>query len=199
MDCIFCNGSITDQPSCTLLCGHVGHTRCVLISGLTYNFERFTCITCNTRIISDELVLEIFPDTNISTEISKITEKQEFNESCTNLLKIYKKYNKDIRSLTKEITPILKEYKKYIKPQLTILKSYIKSKKELIKKLDVYKTVRKSQNSFTRAINSIVRKYNINRYELNRYLATLGNYKYGTLFRYNIQRKLNRNFYIRIR
>lgn len=200
MNCTFCTLEINEQPMSTLLCGHACHTICLLRNGLSDNFERYRCKTCDMKIVPDELIAEVYggEDQGAIDIKNLIANSEGFNNACKNAIVLYKNHRKNDNLLTKAMRPITNIYKTNVKPQLSILKNYIKSKRKEIVDLNIYKETIKTQNSLSRSINQMALDFNLNRYDLSRHLATLAKTTRRSLYRYNLSMKLNRIFRIRV-
>jgi hypothetical protein len=168
-------------------------------TGLDLNFERFRCVTCDTKVIPDDLIEEVYQEQPNIANLNKLVATSEpFNEGCKKVITLYKNFKKCENILTKTIRPIVSTYKTFVKPQISILNNFIKAKKKEIKDLSVYKEATKSHRIFKRTLTSLVEKFTVNRYDLSRHLCRLMGQPRRNFYYYDLRMKIDRKFRIRI-
>jgi hypothetical protein len=168
-------------------------------SGLNLNFERFRCPTCDTKVIPDELIEDVYQENSSLSQLNKLAKDSEpFKEACKNVIVLYKNFKKSEANLAKTIRPIISTYKTFVKPQISILSNYIKSKKKEIKELPIYKDATKNQRAFKRSLINLSENYTVNRYDLSRHLSRLMGQPRRTFYFCDLRMHIERRFRIRI-
>jgi len=181
------------------MCGHTFHTKCILVDILhAEQVEDYPCVDCNQNIISQELFLEAFPILNQQNqqEEEQLTPSEEFNNGIKNIIVTFTTFKSKRSKLNKKIKEIYNEFKTFIKPQVSILKNYIESKKQSIKNLEEYKENSKSFSKLKRSMQSFCRTYNMNEYQLTKYIRTHHIKNIGILYFYDTKYFLKRKFRI---
>ena len=174
MECSLCNTQLLEeQPKSTLMCGHIFHTRCMLLRLYTVEIEECRCITCQVNIITPDIMLEVHPVVNDTVAITpELQESEAFKTDIKELVKIYKESSKCKNALLKKSKEAIAEFNRVVKPQLTILKNYKKQTYATIKAMDEYKAAIRGFGKYTRFLTTICGRHNLNQYDVRTYLRT---------------------------
>jgi hypothetical protein len=174
MECSLCNTEILDElPTCTLMCGHTFHTRCVIVSCYSLNIGERTCRTCNEGIVTPDIREEVDQDTEEPDTITpELQQSEGFKNDIKELVKLYKDSSKAKNALLKKSKETIAEFNRVVKPQLTILKNYKKQTYASIAAMDEYKNSMKGFRKYSRFLTIICGRYNINQYDVRSYLRT---------------------------
>lgn len=174
MECSVCNTEILEeQPKCTLMCGHIFHTRCMIISFYTMEIIDCRCRTCDLVIVTPDIVQEVQPEVNNTVAITpELQESEAFKTDIKELVKLYRESSKHKNALLKKSKEVITEFNRIVKPQLTILKNYKKQTYASIKATDEYKAAIRGFGKYSRFLTTVCGRHNINQYDVRSYLRT---------------------------
>jgi hypothetical protein len=208
--CAQCNLVIPiGEAKIDLLCGHSGHTRCLLQSVIRIrDIQDLTCSTCNIPIFSDFLFAAQREEDEVTEEmkIQKIRDKYWEN---TAFRQGVRDYVKSIRSTIKArngLLKVIKQKKSAIHTEITAIKEQIRQLidpyKNTIKTLAEYKGYNLARSRTKRALQKLQEIENISKNDLRSAL----NRQHGLRvwpncwrYRQSATRIINNKFYYRIR
>ena len=193
MDCSLCNHEITEeQPTMTLMCSHVFHTRCMITELYHTDIQFYQCRVCNVTVMPPELLHELAPihDSAITPALAAT---ESFKNDMDTVIKKYKESKKAHTALHAKIKDTIKEFNAAVKPQLLLLYNHKKATFNAIKTLDEYKLALKTSHAYTRFLTSMCGRHVCRAYEVVRYIrdtkrVALGSGRY--LFKWSILHKL---------
>ena len=163
---------LEEQPKCTFMCGHIFHTRCILLSLYDINLEFYRCRDCEVDVFTPDIMQEAMPVEEATTITTELEATETFKTDIKELVKIYRQSSKYKNALLKKSKETIAEFNRVVKPQLTILKNYKKQTYASIKAMDEYKAAIRGFGKYSRFLTTICRRHNLNQYDVRTYLRT---------------------------
>ena len=174
--CPSCVTDITeDQPKTQLTCGHSLHTVCMIRFIAQTGLFNSACLTCQADIVPPELRDELYEDNTVTAPTTdRIANLYSNDAAFLKELKAFKPLKSDTRQKYSAFTATLKTMQTAYKEEMSLAFGYVKDKyrakkKEAMAHPDL-KAFRASKAKFNRLYEAFCRKWEVDTYELRRYL-----------------------------
>ena len=163
---------LEEQPKCTFMCGHMFHTRCILLSLYDVNLEFYRCRDCEENVFTPDIMHDAMPVEEATTITTELQVTEAFQNDIKRIITIHKESVKAKNALIKKSKETIAEFNRVVKPQLTILKNYKKTTFANIKAMEEYKNAIKSFGKYNRFLTTLCRNHNLNQHDVRMYLRT---------------------------
>ena len=186
MQCPSCATDITEnEPKTQLMCGHTFHTLCVIRYIATAGLFHSRCVACEADVVPPEIQEELYDDNTVTVPTTdRIANLYANDATFLQELKAFKPLKSETRQKYSAFTSTLKTMQSAYREEMGMAFEYVKDKyrakkKEAMAHPDL-KAFRVSKAKFQRSYDAFCRKWEVEGYDLRRYLrrnnATLYNH-----------------------
>jgi len=177
-ECPSCATNITEnEPKTQLMCGHTFHTMCTIRYLANTGLFHARCVACEADVVPPELREELYDDNTVTaTTGERIANLYANDEAFLKELKAFKPLKSDARQKYSAFTATLKTMQTAYKEEMGMAFDYVKDKYRAKKKEALahpyLKAFKASRAKFQRLYGAFCRKWQVEEYDLRRYLRT---------------------------
>jgi len=190
--------AIARELTCTLLCGHIVHTHCLMFE--MFESANSTCRTCNLNVIPEDI--EVFYRNRRANRLRELWQNSEvFREDVKEVDKLRKNFAKYTKSYNSELTKIKNNFKESTKLPIGLIKQEQRNSLNAVKTIPNRREYLVANTRLRNKTRQFSATYDTSYYELSRVFNTIEGApkfprNYGLAYRF---RTLSRYmFYVRI-
>ena len=178
MQCPSCATDITEnEPKTQLMCGHTFHTLCVIRYIATAGLFHSRCVTCDIDVVPPEIQEELYEDNTVNVPTTdRIANLYANDAAFLTELKAFKPLKSETRQKYSAFTATLKTMQSAYREEMGMAFEYVKDKYKAKKKEAMahpdLKAFKASKAKFKRLYEAFCRKWDVEGYDLRRYLRT---------------------------